>query len=250
MTPTRLPDNFPSLLRAAGLTVVEIPGWQGRGHDGPFAPVGVNNHHTGSYDKIGDTADDLSYARWLFTVGRPDLRAPLCGITISAEGVVYVGAAGRTHHAGVAKAAGTVAAGDGNTLYYGIEWMLSGTQPISDRQYEAGATTNAVLLGLTNTSVQTVQVHYATSVTGKWDIGDPDGVPFKGHRVLDLGKFQRRVQEEVHRLAAPKPKPKPEPTRVSKARDLIIVAIRKAELRGQTARAKTLRAALKTLPKR
>jgi hypothetical protein len=249
-TLTRLPDNFPALLRAAGLTVVEVGDWQDNARPGPFGPVGVNNHHTGSFDAIGDTSDDLSYARWLFRTGRPDLTAPLCQITISAEGVVYVGAAGRANHAGTAKAAGSVAAGDGNTLYVGIEWMLSGTQPISSKQYGAGATTNAVLLRLMGSSIQTVQCHYATSVTGKWDIGDPDGVPFNGHMVLDLPKFRRAVDAEMVRLASAKPKPKPKPTKVTEARDRLIIALRRAELDGKTKRAKALRAGLKVLPAR
>lgn len=251
MTYNRLPSNLPQLLRDAGLKVVIVTGWEQRGRPastGEFNPVGVLNHHTGGYDKIGDTADDLTYAKWMFITGRDDLPAPLCQLSISAEGVVYVGAAGRANHAGEARTAGTVAAGDGNALYVGIEWMLSGTQPISDAQYEAGATTNAVLLGIMDTSVKTVHCHFETSTTGKWDIGDPAGVPFKGHRVLDVPKFQGAVQAEVRRLAGGEQPP--QPTRVSRARTLLAVAIRKAELRGNAARAKTLRAAYKLLPPR
>jgi hypothetical protein len=246
-----LPANLPALLRAAGLTVVEIDGWENRGRPastGSFAPVGVLNHHTGGYDSFGDASDDLAYARWMFLTGRDDLPAPLCGLSISAEGVVYVGAAGRANHAGEARSAGTVAAGDGNTLYVGIEWMLSGTQPISDAQYGAAATTNAVLLRILGSSVRTVHCHYETSVTGKWDIGDPDGVQRGDKKVLDVPKFQRAVQAEFDRIEkGDKPKP---PTRVSKARTLLAVAIRKADLRGDKARAKTLRAAYKLLPPR
>lgn len=248
---TNLPADLPKRLRDAGLKVVEIEGWRTRGRPtGGFEPVGVLNHHTGSYDEIGDTSNDLSYAKWMFLTGRSDLPAPLCQLSISAEGVVYVGAAGRANHAGEARSAGTVAAGDGNRLYVGIEWMLSGTQPISDRQYRAGATTNAVLLGILGSSVKTVQCHYSTSVTGKWDIGDPDGVPFKSHKVLDLAKFQKAVQGEVDRITAPVVKPPLKPTRVTQARDLLVIALRKAELRGNTVRAKAIRAALKRLPKR
>lgn len=248
----KLPDNLPERLRKAGLTVVTIDGWQDRGRPistGTFNPVGVLNHHTGAWDKIGDTSDDLAYAKWMFLTGRDDLPAPLCQLSISAEGVVYLGAAGRANHAGTAKPAGSVAGGDGNSLYVGIEWMLSGLQPISSRQYKAGATTNAVLLKWMGSSVRTVQCHYKTSVTGKWDIGDPDGVPFNGHRVLDLDKFQKVTHDEVARLMRdPIPNPAPE-TRVERARDLIVIAIRKAELRDNVERAAKLREALQTLPK-
>ena len=114
--------------------------------------------------------------------------------TAQAASVVYVGAGGRANHAGTARSMGSVAAGDGNSLYVGIEWMLSGTQPISDAQYDAAATTNAVLLDIMGSSVKTVGCHFQTSVTGKWDIGDPRGVPFNGHKVLDVPKFRQAVQ--------------------------------------------------------
>jgi hypothetical protein len=206
----RLPLDLPRRLRKAGLTVVEVDGWQTRGRPastGGFSPVGVLNHHTGAFDREGDLADDLAYARWMFLEGRPDLPPPLCQLSISAEGTVYVGAAGRANHAGTAKASGSVAAGDGNRLYAGIEWMLSGTQPIPAKMYKAGATTNAVLLDIIGSSVQAVSCHYQTSVTGKWDIGDPSGVPFGNAKVLNVPKFRAAVQAERDRLNRPPRRP-------------------------------------------
>lgn len=247
---TRLPANLPTLLRAAGLKVVEIDGWETRGRPastGSFAPVGVLNHHTGARDVLGDFADDLSYARWMFLVGRPSdgLPPPLVQLSLSLEGTVYIGAAGRANHAGKAKASGSVAAGDGNSLYVGVEWMLSGTQAIPAAMYAAGATLNAVLLKhVTKTSTQTVSCHYQTSVTGKWDIGDPNGVPFNGQKVLDVPKFRRAVLAALARLDG-KPTPKP-PTRVSRARALLVAALAKAT----PARATRIREALARLPRR
>lgn len=195
---TNLPKDLPARLRKAGLTVIEIDGWQARGRPsstGGFKPVGVLNHHTGGRDGSGDAEDDLKYAKWLFLTGRSDLPAPLCHIALSAEGVVYLGAAGRANHAGTAKASGSVAAGDGNSLYIGIEWMLSGTQKIADKQYDAAVKLNAVLLDVLGSSEQAVSCHYQISTTGKWDIGDPDGIEFNGHKVLDVKKFRRSVKE-------------------------------------------------------
>jgi len=212
MTYRYLPTDLAKRLRAAGLTVVEVDGWQTRGRPtetGEFKPVGVLNHHTGALDREGDLADDLAYANWLFKTGRADLPAPLCGLSISVEGTVYLGAAGRANHAGVAKPSGSVAGGDGNALYVGIEWMLSGTQPIPVKMLQAGATTNAVLLRVLGSSVQAVSCHYQTSVTGKWDIGDPAGVWFGDRRVLNVPRFRSMVQVEKDRLAAP-----PAPTSV------------------------------------
>lgn len=230
----RLPADLPKRLRAAGLTVVEIDGWQTRGRDashGGFAPVGVLNHHTGSFDRSGDLADDLAYARHMVLVGRPDLPPPDVQLSLSVEATVYLGAAGRANHAGVAKASGSVAAGDGNELYVGIEWMLSGLQKIPASMYRAGATLNAVLLEVLGSSEQAVSCHYSTSVTGKWDIGDPDGVPFKGHKVLDLPKFRNAVKAARADLRAdpkPKPKPKPKVTR-GPAYDEAIAALQRAD---------------------
>lgn len=199
-----LPDDLPKRLRAAGLTVVEVGEWRENGRDSGSGPVGVLNHHTGSFDRIGDLADDLSYAKWLFQTGRSDLAPPLCNITLSAEGTVYIGAMGRAYHGGMAKASGSVSSGDANYLYVGIEWMLSGTQKIPAKMYAAGATLNAVLTQWMGNSVQTVSCHYQTSVTGKWDIGDPDGIPFGSAKVLNVPKFRVAVQAERDRLVKPK----------------------------------------------
>jgi hypothetical protein len=198
-----LPKDLAVRLRDAGLTVKEIEGWRLRGRPastGGFDPVGVLNHHTGSRDEIGDFADDLAYAKWLFTIGRDDLPAPLCHLSLSLEGVVYLGAAGRANHAGAAKSSGSVAGGDGNTLYVGIEWMLSGTQIIPPKMMAAGVTLNAVLLDVLGSSEQAVSCHYQTSVTGKWDIGDPNGIPFNGHKVLDVNKFRAAVKKRTESL--------------------------------------------------
>ena len=201
---TNLPSTLPAALRAAGLTVIEIDGWRERGRPGSFAPLGVLNHHTGASAKGWSAAKCLAYARWMFLTGRSDLNPPLVQLALDPAGRVYIGAAGRANHAGTAKASGTVPAGDGNTLYVGIEWMLSGTEAIPESMMRAGVTLNAVLaevvLGkIPNTSIS---AHYQTSVTGKWDIGDPKGIDFKGARVLDMTKFRAAVAAERTRLYA------------------------------------------------
>lgn len=204
-----LPSGLPILFRKAGLNIVVVDGWQARGRPGSFGPVGVLNHHTGASAKRWTRAQELSYAKWMFLVGRPDLPAPLCQIALGRSGTVYVGAAGRANHAGTATSSGSVAAGDGNTLYVGIEWMLSGIEAIPTEMMAAGVTLNAVLTELvTKTSVDSISCHYQTSVTGKWDIGDPGGILFRGHRVLDVKKFRRSVAVERKLLYHTPPGPK------------------------------------------
>lgn len=204
-----LPANLPTLLRKAGLDVVEIDGWETRGRPrstGDFAPVGVLNHHTGGEGR-NDLARELAYAKWMFLSGRSDLPAPLCNIGLGYGGRVYLGAAGRANHAGTARASGSVAAGDGNSLYIGIEWMISGTQRIPAAMREAAIVLNAVLTEhVTKTSVQTISCHYNTSITGKWDIGDPDGVAYNGKRVLDIAKFRSQVKAAREEMSS-QPKP-------------------------------------------
>lgn len=194
----RLPANLPAQLRAAGLTVVEVSGWKTRGRPGSFNPVGVLWHHTGSYDKLTDAKNDRDYAGWLAKVGRSDLPAPLCQLSISAEGVVYICASGRANHAGKAKASGTVAGGDGNTLYVGVECMNSGSQGWGKPQYDAMVKTGVVLAKILGTSAQAQRAHKETSVTGKWDPGK-----------LDMSKFRADIAAKLKPAAAPKTAQKP-----------------------------------------
>jgi hypothetical protein len=232
---SNLPSNLPALLRDVGLTVVEIDGWRGRGRPGSFDPVGALNHHTGSSAKGWSRAKRLAYAKWMFLTGRSDLPAPLCQIALDPEGIVYVGAAGRANHGGKAKASGSVSGGDANTLYIGIEWMLSGTEAIPKVMMDAGVRLNAVLTEeVTKTSVQTVSCHYQTSITGKWDIGDPAGVPFNGKRVLDVGKFRSAVAVERKRLFDPVKRPARtaeyhwfQPGKVGSATSATVLGVRK-----------------------
>lgn len=189
-----LPSNLPTILRDAGLKVVEVDGWRGRGRPGSFAPVGVLCHHTATRK----TASDAAVVR-LLRVGRSDLPGPLCQIGLSRNGTVYLIAAGRANHAGRAKASGTVAAGDGNTLYIGIEAFNDGVgEPWPEIQKDAYARLCAVLsVEVTGNSSQTVRGHKETSVTGKVDPR------------FDMGKFRADVAAEMKALITPPPPPPP-----------------------------------------
>jgi hypothetical protein len=195
----RLPSNLPAILRGVGLTVEVLPGWESNGRPGSFNPKGgVLDHHTGSADYAGDPKNDLAYAKWLAFSGRSDLPAPLCQLALSAEGVVYVCAAGRANHAGKAKASGTMVGGDGNGLYIGIEAMNSGSQGWTKKQYDAYVLLNAALcVYVTGNSEKTVRGHKETSVTGKWDPG-----------AMDMAKMRRDVKAKIAELKAGKTQPK------------------------------------------
>ena len=188
-------------LRAGGLTVVELGDWKTRSRPesaGGFNPVGVLWHHT------GDDANGEMYALWLATAGRSDLPPPLVQLSIDRQGVVYVCAAGRCNHAGEAKASGSVAAGDGNTLYCGVEVQSTGTEGYGPAQYGAMVKVGAVLGAKTiGCTVNAQRAHYETSVTGKWDPGDPNGVTLGNKRVLDMDRFRA----DIGAAMAPKPAP-------------------------------------------
>lgn len=164
-----LPSDTPTRLRAAGLKVVAVPGWRTRGRPastGSFNPVGVLCHHTAT-----SKASSVAAVIRLLIAGRSDLPGPLCHFGLGRDGTVYLIAAGRANHAGVAKASGSVAAGDGNTLYIGIEAFNDGVgEPWSAEQMDAYALLAATLSKeITGSSVNTVRGHKETSVTGKID---------------------------------------------------------------------------------
>lgn len=188
--PQRRLTDLPAVLRKAGLRVVEVPGWQTFSRPestGGFAPVGNLWHHTGSKDTNPlSLDDDLKYAQWLAEIGRSDLPAPLCQLSVGRSGTIYVCAAGRGNHAGQAKASGPVPAGDGNLLYLGWECQNTGSEGWAAEQYEAmvkGAAATSAHYGWTAAANR---AHKETSVTGKWDPGK-----------LDMDEFRADVADEM-----------------------------------------------------
>lgn len=191
----------------SGLRYVELEGWRTRQSPGGEAFRGVLVHHTGSYDGIADATNDLSYAKWMALTGRSDLPAPLCNLALSAEGVVYLCAAGNANHAGSVKASGPLpAAGEGNALYIGIEAMNSGSQGWTTKgtdrsgktitQYQAYVRLCAALCKRNGWPSSHVRAHKETSYSGKWDPGG-----------IDMNDFRADVAGEIKRMGAPSTKP-------------------------------------------
>ena len=100
------------VLRAAGLTVVEVPGWKTRGHGDMGEVRGVLLHHTAGPLK-GD-APSLP----VVINGRPDLPGPLSQLFLARSGVWHVVAAGKAWHAGAGVWRGVT---DGNARLVGVE---------------------------------------------------------------------------------------------------------------------------------
>lgn len=202
MTYRRLPANTPAILRAAGLTVVEVDGWQTRGRPvstGEFSPSGVLCHHTATGPKNSNAA-----VVKLLVNGRSDLPGPLAQFGLARNGTVYLIASGRANHAGKAKASGNMPAGDGNEEYIGIEAFNDGVgEPWSNIQKNAYALLCAVLsVKITHNSEKSVRGHKETSVTGKID------------PKFDMVAFRSAVKAKIEALTAkPIAGPKPAPTK-------------------------------------
>jgi hypothetical protein len=124
-------------LRAAGLRVVEVAGWQTAGSDS-FAPAGSVNHHTAG-PSTGSTPSLLTCIE-----GRPDLPGPLCNVYQSREpstDVAYVIAAGRANHAGEGGWRGL----SGNASVYGLEIEHTGTGPLPQHRIDLAAAIHAAM---------------------------------------------------------------------------------------------------------
>lgn len=187
--------DLATVLRQAGLNVVEVPGWETRtrpASTGTFNPRGNLWHHTGAKDSNPlSLTDDFAYAKWLAEIGRSDLPAPLCQVSVGRDGTVYVCAAGRGNHAGSAKASGPLPAGDGNALYLGWECQNSGSEGWTPAQYGAMVTAAAATSLHYGWGSEANRAHKETSTTGKWDPGLLDMVDFR-QDVHDLMLVMRR----------------------------------------------------------
>lgn len=124
--------------RRAGLTVVEVPGWETRGADFPLIPNTVLCHHTAT---PATALGDLPSQRILIH-GRPDLTGPLCQVGLGRSGTVYVISSGKANHAGKGAWRGETS----SSRTTGVEAEHPGPGPWPAAQYDAYVTLAAVLL--------------------------------------------------------------------------------------------------------
>lgn len=96
--------DLADVLRAAGLNVVEVPGWKSRGWRGGTTPdgdlltqpQGGLAHHTGTSAAAPGNYPTLN----TIIQGRSDVAGPLANLGLGRDGTWYVIAAGRTNHSG------------------------------------------------------------------------------------------------------------------------------------------------------
>lgn len=109
---------MPSVLKAAGLKVALVDGWQDRGRGDMGRIAGVLCHHTagaaeGNMPSLGVLVDGRAA-----TGTTPALAGPLAQLGLGRDGTYYVIAAGRCNHAGRGQWNGVAT---GNTSFIGIE---------------------------------------------------------------------------------------------------------------------------------
>ncbi|CAM4499204.1 N-acetylmuramoyl-L-alanine amidase [Nocardia ninae] len=188
------------VLRAAGLRVVEFPGWRERGH-GDFGQIwGIVAHHTG-----GSTTPPTEIA-----YGFSSLAGPLSQLHLAQDGTVTVVAAGVAWHAGAGSWPGLP---EDNANYHtiGIEAANTGTEGWSDEQYDAYVGICAAILRKLGHGADRVIGHkeWAGPKQGKWDPGAMDMNLFradvaermKGSALMALSDMeQRELLDKLRRV--------------------------------------------------
>ncbi|SDN33835.1 peptidoglycan recognition protein family protein [Allokutzneria albata] len=170
---------MPGVLREAGLNVVEIGGWQNRGH-GNFSGVrGVLLHHT-----AGPASGNFP-SQNVVVNGRPGLAGPLCNLGLGRDGTWFIVAAGLAYHAG----AGYVSwcgRDNGNNHLIGVEAESTGRGDWTSAQHESYPRGVAALLSHVGLGPERALAHK------EWAPGrkiDPAGWPG------DMGGFRGSVGE-------------------------------------------------------
>ena len=167
---------LPDVLRAAGLKVALVDGWETRGTDNVRKTLGVICHHTATVG--GGNMPTLG----LLIKGRDDLKGPLCQLGLGRDGTYYVVAAGRANHAGPGSWNGI---STGNSSFIGIEAENSGRKddPMPAVQVDAYHRGVAAILAYVGRTAASCCGHkeYALPVGRK---SDPD---------VDMHAFRDRV---------------------------------------------------------
>lgn len=164
--------DLADVLRAGGLPVVELDGWETRGHGELVSVESIACHHTagprtGNYPSLTTVRD-----------GRPDLAGPLAQLGLGRNGLWYVIAAGVCWHAGA-----VWETWQNNWHSIGIEAEATGTDPWPVVQYDSYVAGVAVL-----------RAHYGvplSHVLGHKEIAKPKGR--KADPNFDMTMFRARV---------------------------------------------------------
>lgn len=169
------------VLRAAGLRVVEYPGWRARAAPGVFTPRAVMWHHDASAP-----GPSPNVPRVIAEIGNSSTPPPLAQAWVDTAGVWVLTAAGRCNHAGLGGGWGRIPAGAGNTYAIGVETDHTVGEPWPAAQL-AGLRrgTAAILAELGVPAADALCGHKEYAPVRKVD---PDG--------LDMAAERRLVEED------------------------------------------------------
>jgi len=153
-------------LRAKGLKVVEVAGWQTRGSDS-FNPRGSVDHHT-----AGPRSGNVPSLNVCIN-GRTGLPGPLCNVLVARDNTCYVIAAGRANHAGIGGWGGLT----GNSSVFGVERenVGNGSEPWTLEQYDVAAKVHAALISVHGGRFDLVCEHKEWAPRRKIDAFGVDG---------------------------------------------------------------------------
>jgi len=175
-------------VRAAGVVVHEMPGWQSRGNGMSSAYEGGLVHHTAT--PFGMALPGTG-AGGLLVNGRKGLSGPLCNYAGNEDGSITLIAAHPANHAGASggRSMGPLPVTSlFNKRVLGLEIVYPGTSPMRDVQFHAAVTWARAVAGVCGRGdAQRIRAHAETSVTGKWDPGNAPG------RTIDMTAFRNAV---------------------------------------------------------
>lgn len=210
-------------LKKWGLKYVEVKSWEthnraGHGTWGGSDGKQINGliwHHTGA-----DVSNAAEYAGSTLYNGLSSLPGPLCHFGLGPDGTVYLVGWGRANHAGggdpvvlnhvvnedytgqLHPTKGNSNGVDGNTHFYGVEIMYSGSHEMSTAQYQAALKLSAAVLDFH--VVRDNWGEEARSIVGhgewssdKWDPG------YKSGKIMDMVAVRKDIAAVLK--AGPKP---------------------------------------------
>lgn len=159
-------------VRSSGLEVVEVPGWETRGHGPMVSASALVAHHTATSNAAPGDYPSLRVVR----DGHSSLRGPLSQLGLGRSGKAYVIAAGLCYHAGRADNINYT-----NSRAIGIEAEDDGYGQMPDDQYDAYVRLCTAL-----------EKWYGLHPTrGHKEIAVPKGR--KIDPVFDMGTFRKRI---------------------------------------------------------
>lgn len=188
--------NLASVLRSAGLAVVEVSGWQTLGHGEMSGVRGIMWHHTGTVATDPGDYPSLNIVR----NGRPDLSGPLANLGLGRSGTWYAIAAGRCWHAGAGSYPG-IGINNGNDWMIGIEAEHPGISgypwpTVQMESYRKGA---AALVNAYKVNVDKVIAHKEWAPDRKVDPIDFN-MPMERGIVNELTKTTPIIQQKFFLL--------------------------------------------------